>query len=195
MSESISDSLPEPTRCRSLASCLRALRYVLATTLPRSATEFHYYCCCSLLHHGPGWLALQYNFNHHMEAFATGNELLPCSPCNGSGRVPAASARSSILAGDHGNSARSRTGHYFFCRHYGVRATLPFFIPAPTLIGTLGAFIRIGGFIRSRAALFDIASPGPSQDSWSPYPRCLPDSRCRVPSWASRTRICSSASR
>jgi membrane-associated protease RseP (regulator of RpoE activity) len=42
-----------------------------------------------------------------------------------------------------------------------VRATLPFFIPAPTLIGTLGAFIRIGGIIRSRAALFDIGIAGP----------------------------------
>ncbi len=52
-------------------------------------------------------------------------------------------------------------GHYFFCRRYRVRATLPFFIPAPTLIGTLGAFIRIGGFIESRAALFDIGIAGP----------------------------------
>jgi membrane-associated protease RseP (regulator of RpoE activity) len=52
-------------------------------------------------------------------------------------------------------------GHYFFCRYYGVRATLPFFIPAPTLIGTLGAFIRIGGYIESRAALFDIGIAGP----------------------------------
>jgi membrane-associated protease RseP (regulator of RpoE activity) len=52
-------------------------------------------------------------------------------------------------------------GHYFFCRRYRVRATLPFFIPAPTLIGTLGAFIRISGFIQSRAALFDIGIAGP----------------------------------
>ncbi len=34
-------------------------------------------------------------------------------------------------------------GHYLFCVRYGVSATLPFFIPFPTLIGTLGAFIRI----------------------------------------------------
>ena len=52
-------------------------------------------------------------------------------------------------------------GHYLYCRHYRVRATLPFFIPAPTLIGTLGAFIRIGGRIESRAALFDIGIAGP----------------------------------
>lgn len=52
-------------------------------------------------------------------------------------------------------------GHYLFCRYYKVRATLPFFIPAPTLIGTLGAVIRIKAPIRSRAALFDIGIAGP----------------------------------
>src|SRR5262249_14363966 len=35
------------------------------------------------------------------------------------------------------------------------------FIPAPTLIGTLGAVIRIRGQIRSRTALFDIGIAGP----------------------------------
>src|SRR5207245_7965904 len=52
-------------------------------------------------------------------------------------------------------------GHYLLCRYYGVRATLPFFIPAPTLIGTLGAVIRIKAPIRSRTALFDIGIAGP----------------------------------
>jgi membrane-associated protease RseP (regulator of RpoE activity) len=52
-------------------------------------------------------------------------------------------------------------GHYLYCRHYRVWATLPFFIPAPTLIGTLGAFIRIRSPIRSRTALFDIGIAGP----------------------------------
>src|SRR5713226_10516076 len=51
-------------------------------------------------------------------------------------------------------------GHYLYCKHYGVFATLPFFIPAPTLIGTLGAFIRIRSPIRSRTALFDIGIAG-----------------------------------
>ncbi|HLW75449.1 MAG TPA: hypothetical protein VKS01_00670, partial [Bryobacteraceae bacterium] len=31
-------------------------------------------------------------------------------------------------------------GHYLAARYYHVDASLPFFIPAPTLIGTLGAF-------------------------------------------------------
>lgn len=52
-------------------------------------------------------------------------------------------------------------GHFYYCVRYGVHATLPFFIPAPTLIGTLGAFIRIKSAIRSRAALFDIGIAGP----------------------------------
>jgi membrane-associated protease RseP (regulator of RpoE activity) len=52
-------------------------------------------------------------------------------------------------------------GHYIYCLRYGVYATLPFFIPAPTLIGTMGAFIRIKSPIRSRKALFDIGIAGP----------------------------------
>src|SRR5207244_11252243 len=52
-------------------------------------------------------------------------------------------------------------GHYLYCVRYGVYATLPFFIPFPSLIGTMGAFIRIRSPIRSRAALFDIGIAGP----------------------------------
>lgn len=56
-------------------------------------------------------------------------------------------------------------GHYFACRYYGVRATLPFFIPAPpaplTPFGTFGAVIKIKDPIMSRRALFDIGIAGP----------------------------------
>lgn len=52
-------------------------------------------------------------------------------------------------------------GHYLYCRHYGVNATLPFFVPFPSLFGTMGAFIRIKSPIGSRAALFDIGIAGP----------------------------------
>jgi membrane-associated protease RseP (regulator of RpoE activity) len=55
-------------------------------------------------------------------------------------------------------------GHYFACRYYGIRATLPFFIPAPpvvTLLGTFGAVIKIKAPITSRRALFDIGIAGP----------------------------------
>jgi membrane-associated protease RseP (regulator of RpoE activity) len=54
-------------------------------------------------------------------------------------------------------------GHYFMCRKYAVPATLPFFIPFPVLnpFGTLGAIIRMRGFIPNRRALFDIGAAGP----------------------------------
>lgn len=55
-------------------------------------------------------------------------------------------------------------GHYFACKHYGIKATLPFFIPAPpifTLFGTFGAVIKIKEPITTRRALFDIGIAGP----------------------------------
>lgn len=52
-------------------------------------------------------------------------------------------------------------GHYLYARHYRVYATLPYFIPFPSLIGTMGAFIRIKSPIPSRDALFDIGIAGP----------------------------------
>jgi membrane-associated protease RseP (regulator of RpoE activity) len=52
-------------------------------------------------------------------------------------------------------------GHYLCAKRYDVAATIPFFIPAPTLFGTLGAFIRIKSLIRSRVALLDIGIAGP----------------------------------
>jgi membrane-associated protease RseP (regulator of RpoE activity) len=52
-------------------------------------------------------------------------------------------------------------GHYLYCRRYRVWASLPYFIPFPSLAGTMGAFIRIRSAIPSRAALFDIGIAGP----------------------------------
>lgn len=54
-------------------------------------------------------------------------------------------------------------GHYFYCRYYGVDATLPFFIPQPPglLPGTFGAFIKMKSPVPSRRALFDIGLAGP----------------------------------
>jgi membrane-associated protease RseP (regulator of RpoE activity) len=52
-------------------------------------------------------------------------------------------------------------GHYLTCRRYGIEATLPFFIPAPTLIGTMGAFIRIKSPILRKRQLFDVGAVGP----------------------------------
>jgi len=52
-------------------------------------------------------------------------------------------------------------GHYLTCRYYGIEASLPYFLPAPTLIGTFGAFIRIRSVIPTRRQLFDVGIAGP----------------------------------
>ena len=52
-------------------------------------------------------------------------------------------------------------GHYFACRYYGIDATLPYLIPAPSLSGTAGAVIRLNSRVRSRAALISIGAIGP----------------------------------
>jgi len=52
-------------------------------------------------------------------------------------------------------------GHFLACQYYKIDATLPYFIPAPTLIGTLGAFIKIKSPITRKQQLFDIGIAGP----------------------------------
>lgn len=52
-------------------------------------------------------------------------------------------------------------GHYYACRYYRVDASLPYFLPAPILTGTLGAFIRIRQPIPTKRMLFDIGVAGP----------------------------------
>lgn len=52
-------------------------------------------------------------------------------------------------------------GHYLTCRHYGIPATWPHFLPVPIGLGTFGAFIRIKAPIRTKRQLFDIGVAGP----------------------------------
>ena len=52
-------------------------------------------------------------------------------------------------------------GHYYYAQKHGVDATLPYFIPAPTVIGTFGAFIKINSPIRKKSALLQIGAAGP----------------------------------
>lgn len=52
-------------------------------------------------------------------------------------------------------------GHWLACRGHGVRSSLPWVLPAPTLIGTFGAFIRLRSRVPSRQALLDIGVSGP----------------------------------
>lgn len=52
-------------------------------------------------------------------------------------------------------------GHYFAAVYHKVRVTLPYFIPIPLGIGTLGAVIRIKEQIQSTKKLYDIGISGP----------------------------------
>ncbi|MGA8430610.1 MAG: site-2 protease family protein [Candidatus Sulfotelmatobacter sp.] len=104
---------------------------------------------------------MQFNFEHNLSVFSLDDNAAPIFPASWILHpawllrgLPFAATLMLILMAHE-------MGHYLYCKKYGVWATLPFFIPAPTLIGTLGAFIRIRSPIRSRTALFDIGIAGP----------------------------------
>src|SRR5471030_1115778 len=54
-------------------------------------------------------------------------------------------------------------GHFVLARRHRVDATWPFFIPAPgfSIVGTLGAVIKLRSLPRTRGALLDIGAAGP----------------------------------
>lgn len=52
-------------------------------------------------------------------------------------------------------------GHYFAAVYHKVKVTLPYFIPVPLGIGTLGAVIKIEERVRDTKKLFDIGISGP----------------------------------
>ena len=53
-------------------------------------------------------------------------------------------------------------GHYFAARYHKVPVTLPYFIPLPfSIIGTLGAFIRLKAPVKNKRALLDVGAAGP----------------------------------
>ncbi|MBI4687516.1 MAG: site-2 protease family protein [Nitrospirae bacterium] len=51
--------------------------------------------------------------------------------------------------------------HYFVSRRHNVSVTLPYFIPAPSMIGTFGAIIKMRPPIYDKRSLIDIGSAGP----------------------------------
>lgn len=105
---------------------------------------------------------LEFNFLHDLPAFSLDDSTLPLFPLRWVVTEPSRLLLGVPFAGTLLLILLSHEmGHYLYCMRYGVNATLPFFIPAPTLIGTLGAFIRIKSPIRSREALFDIGVAGP----------------------------------
>src|SRR5207302_10879693 len=105
---------------------------------------------------------MEFNFQNNQPAFSMNDDALPFFPARWALAEP-----SRLLLGLPFASTlmlillAHEMGHYLYCRYYGVYATLPFFVPFPSLIGTLGAFIRIKSPIRSRSALFDIGIAGP----------------------------------
>jgi membrane-associated protease RseP (regulator of RpoE activity) len=52
-------------------------------------------------------------------------------------------------------------GHYFMSRKHNIDVTLPYFIPAPSFIGTFGAFIKMKSPIMDRRILLDVGAAGP----------------------------------
>lgn len=102
---------------------------------------------------------LQFNFNHSLPAFSTDPDYWPWQWALQDWHrlllgIPFSACLLGILTAHE-------MGHFILCVRRKVYATLPYFVPAPTLIGTLGAFIRIRSPIRSRADLFDIGIAGP----------------------------------
>src|SRR5205814_4209104 len=102
---------------------------------------------------------LSHNFYSNQPAYALDEDFFPwkwalSAPSRLLGGIPFSLTLMLILFAHE-------MGHYVACLRYRVYATLPFFVPAPTLIGTMGAFIRIKSPIQSRKALFDIGIAGP----------------------------------
>src|ERR1700733_9903342 len=105
---------------------------------------------------------MEFAFLHNLPPFVAGDEYIPffalgwivAHPSRLLLGIPFSFSLLTILMAHE-------MGHYLYCVRHRVYATLPFFIPAPTLLGTLGAVIRIKSPIRSRAALFDIGIAGP----------------------------------
>jgi membrane-associated protease RseP (regulator of RpoE activity) len=52
-------------------------------------------------------------------------------------------------------------GHYLIAKKHGMHTSLPYFIPFPNIIGTMGALIKHRGPIPNRRALFDVGISGP----------------------------------
>jgi Zn-dependent protease len=105
---------------------------------------------------------MQFYFQHHQSVFTLNDDSLSLFPILWIAENPARllmglpfSLTLMFILFAH------EMGHYLYARHYRVYATPPFFVPFPSLIGTLGAFIRIKSSIPSRAALFDIGIAGP----------------------------------
>lgn len=102
---------------------------------------------------------LAFNYSHNQPAFDLEHNLNPFSVVWGHPELLLTGFPFSLTL--LGILLAHEMGHYLTCRYYGIAASYPYFIPAPTIIGTMGAFIRIRQPIVSRRALFDIGISGP----------------------------------
>jgi len=102
---------------------------------------------------------IEYNFERGAPQFSSDDDFLPITwileqPSRLLLGVPFSAALLCILLAHE-------MGHFVYAQRNHVHATLPFFLPAPTLIGTFGAFIRIRSPIPTRAVLMEIGIAGP----------------------------------
>ncbi len=116
-----------------------------------------------------GTVALPYPTGLRLEALLTG--------------IPFALPFMTVLLGHE-------MGHWAAARRHRIRATLPYFIPFPpyfSVIGTLGAFIRLKGATIRRSQLFDVGAAGPVVSFLLSIPLLVVGLRLSeaVPGWAS----------
>lgn len=102
---------------------------------------------------------LQYNFDRALPAYSSNRDVFPFvwawhHPGMLWLGLPFSMALMAILLAHE-------LGHFLACRYYRLDSTYPLFLPAPTLIGTMGAFIRIRAPFHERRELFDIGAAGP----------------------------------
>ncbi|MGH3184908.1 MAG: site-2 protease family protein [Streptosporangiaceae bacterium] len=102
---------------------------------------------------------LQYSFSRGQPAYVSSDDLFPFPwawhhPGQLAAGLPFSLALMSILLAHE-------LGHLLACRYYRLDSTLPMFLPAPTLIGTMGAFIRIKDRFLDRREVFDVGIAGP----------------------------------
>ncbi|HEY7836976.1 MAG TPA: site-2 protease family protein [Terriglobales bacterium] len=102
---------------------------------------------------------LAFNFGRHLPAYANNTDLFPFlwawrHPGLLWAGLPFSTALMAILLAHE-------LGHFFACRYYRLDSTLPMFLPTPTLIGTMGAFIRIKESFHNRREVFDVGIAGP----------------------------------
>jgi membrane-associated protease RseP (regulator of RpoE activity) len=159
----MSESIPSISSTSSPPEFYRPAEVFLARP-PRRATTWVYalFFFLTILTTMVVGARMEFNFRHDLPPLSLSDETLSFFPIVWALKEPARllwgipfSATLMFILFSH------EMGHYLYCHYYGVDATLPLFVPFPSLIGTMGAFIRIKSRIRSRSALFDIGIAGP----------------------------------